>query len=670
MPGHLTTDRDKVRGGKQHMITTSYCLWVGELNAFSFMDMPMCRDQQLRGESEIMQVRVSLRGATGIPVPEDDRQHDVLRRNIRACLLLENPNKKKEGHFIGNTYVSMARQDPNREERWQFLDNEYSDPNVIVRFDAKSLPGDKDAIRANMYVLFELTLTLQSDPDALTRTNKVYYHSDSDGEGRKGRKGKRLLGKKGRKEQLRKRQKSRRRKDDDDDSDYNSDDSDEGKRGSSSEEDDSDEDSDDAPRRRRSKSPSKRRRSKSRRRSSNSSEDGKSDYSDSDNSEEESKGRDKRRGRRRREEKDEGKEQEDDDKSRPKRGLSFSFFGRKKRDSGSDNDDSDSDSRGRGSSKENRRSSNLKKTAVVAKTPKTSLDDAYVPKNEVTLSCGWCKVRLLDLAQLESDRRFNMTLSGGTPFVGESIKKSEVRARRYGWRAMVQALLGVDLRSELEFVVTPMNRLGLELQDNICMLPPSILTAQSTVSLIRTYREMLAANIHRNPDNDTAVVAPGRAGAYSDPVLALFPRIMADPAMRSVLHATWLRTVKGMSSFQRADSTYYCQAFSNIVLQMWPAFSIYSARPSPFSAAEVEPLESLRERTKLIQQVTKSNVSVVPFKEQSLASLVKTTSQVFNPQLQHQPPPAVVSVFGAEDPSQLYVAFHTKEVTFLVENDY
>lgn len=64
------------------------------------------------------------------------------------------------------------------------------------------------------------------------------------------------------------------------------------------------------------------------------------------------------------------------------------------------------------------------------------------------------------------------------------------------------------------------------------LLPPTFLAALSNVSLIRSYREILAVNIHRNPDNDLAVAAPGRAGSYSDPVLALFPKIMGDPAMR------------------------------------------------------------------------------------------------------------------------------------------
>lgn len=117
---------------------------------------------------------------------------------------------------------------------------------------------------------------------------------------------------------------------------------------------------------------------------------------------------------------------------------------------------------------------------------------------QVTLSCGWCKVSLLELATLDSERRFQVrsvhatytitptyatrsqrpnqdtsqracraalyvstalrrtipvltcppchlsplscqtSLSGGTPFVGEAIKASEVKHRRHGWRAMLQ----------------------------------------------------------------------------------------------------------------------------------------------------------------------------------------------------------------------------------------
>jgi hypothetical protein len=83
------------------------------------------------------QVKVQVRGAKGIPVPDDDRAGDVLRRNLRACLFLENPDKKKHSRFIGNTYVTMAKQDANYEECWQFPDTEFSDSSMILRCDLK-----------------------------------------------------------------------------------------------------------------------------------------------------------------------------------------------------------------------------------------------------------------------------------------------------------------------------------------------------------------------------------------------------------------------------------------------------------------------------------------------------------------------------------------------------
>lgn len=43
-------------------------------------------------------------------MPDDARQHDILRRNLRACLFLENPHKKRHSKFLGNTYVTMAKQ--------------------------------------------------------------------------------------------------------------------------------------------------------------------------------------------------------------------------------------------------------------------------------------------------------------------------------------------------------------------------------------------------------------------------------------------------------------------------------------------------------------------------------------------------------------------------------
>jgi hypothetical protein len=57
------------------------------------------------------------------------------------------------------------------------------------------------------------------------------------------------------------------------------------------------------------------------------------------------------------------------------------------------------------------------------------------------MSCGWCKVPLADLASLDTEKGFKESLVGGTPFVGEAIKKNEVRQRRHGWRKVRTASL-------------------------------------------------------------------------------------------------------------------------------------------------------------------------------------------------------------------------------------
>lgn len=68
-----------------------------------------------------------------------------------------------------------SHQDPNREECWLFPDSEYSDSSMIVRLDLSKIPGDAETIRDHLYLLIELTLTMSTDPDVLTRTNKVSW---------------------------------------------------------------------------------------------------------------------------------------------------------------------------------------------------------------------------------------------------------------------------------------------------------------------------------------------------------------------------------------------------------------------------------------------------------------------------------------------------------------
>lgn len=67
-----------------------------------------CREQQQKNETQILQVKINIKGATGIPVPDDDRARDVLRRSLRCCLFLENPSKKRNSAFIGKS-VLVAR---------------------------------------------------------------------------------------------------------------------------------------------------------------------------------------------------------------------------------------------------------------------------------------------------------------------------------------------------------------------------------------------------------------------------------------------------------------------------------------------------------------------------------------------------------------------------------
>jgi hypothetical protein len=531
---------------------------------------------------------------------------------------------------------------------------------MIVRLDLKKLPGDKETILENLFLLIELTLTMSTDPDVLTRTNKLYYHSSSD----EGKGGKRR-GKKG-KARGRQEGKRRRRKDAEED--------DEESEGPEDEDHEEEEEENEKKKPKGLSLTFLNRTGKSKKDQANGGS---------------------KRGKKKNTSDQDEKENDDDNSS--------SGDDERKHDSDETSDDDASPSARRhkphGKGKRREGQSKHKRAPVVkGRALKSNADES--PRDEVTLSCGWCKVSLHEVAQLESEKRFQEALVGGTPFVGEAIKSSEVKHRRHGWRAMLQTILGTDVRSQLDLLATPIPRLASDVQTDVYLLPPTFVTAASNVSLIRSYREILAMNIHRNPDNDMAVVAPGRAGAYSDPVLALFPRIMGDPAMRSVLHANWQRALKAMSMSQRADPSYCCNAFSNTVLDMWPAFSIYGARSSEAQqhsgGAEKETMESLRERTKVILQVTKTSN---PFKDglAAAASLLSKTqapsatsllsAKTMGPSqfllttrsplpAAPTPPPSTTpntntagSQAGRSAETNLYLAFHTKEICFALDTD-
>ncbi len=118
----------------------------------------------------IMQVMISVKRGTGIPVPQDSRIKDVIRRCLRVCLVYIPPNEVDGGDTslpeledlcLGNTYQTLATQDPSREEIWNFPNGPDGERKFLVRTDFTS-PDDPKA-RENVCVLLELTCTIATE---------------------------------------------------------------------------------------------------------------------------------------------------------------------------------------------------------------------------------------------------------------------------------------------------------------------------------------------------------------------------------------------------------------------------------------------------------------------------------------------------------------------------
>jgi hypothetical protein len=87
---------------------------------------------------------------------------------------------------------------------------------------------------------------------------------------------------------------------------------------------------------------------------------------------------------------------------------------------------------------------------------------------------------------------------------------------------------------------------------------------------------------------------------------------------------------------------------------------------------QVEPMDSLKERTRLIQQITKDSE---PFKDvTSIVAQVQPpkpgTGGILNKAPAPAPAPAAPEITGDKTGQDLYMAFHTKEITFMVENEF
>jgi len=104
------------------------------------------------------------------------------------------------------------------------------------------------------------------------------------------------------------------------------------------------------------------------------------------------------------------------------------------------------------------------------------------------------------------------------------------------------------------------------------------------VALIRVYREMVAEMLHSATSGPTRSQAPCQSGAFAEPVLALFPKLVADPAMIKALCSHWyqqknaMKAAGGLTNSQWKDPKKIRDAFYYTVNRLWLASSAKSSQ--------------------------------------------------------------------------------------------
>jgi len=325
----------------------------------------------------------------------------------------------------------------------------------------------------------------------------------------------------------------------------------------------------------------------------------------------------------------------------------FSKTKKKKRKpkSSSKTDDSDEDSDSSSSSDEN-------KDDDSSTGSREHRDDADEP-HQMEMSCGWCKVSMAQLLHYTSESRIKATINGGTPFVKQDINQKEVQQRRYGWRYVMKKVVGVSKISELEIKVIPVSRLPVAQQDSIYKMPKNILLPVSSIQMVQMYREYAAAKIHEMNSNQSHPVAGLAYGArFSEPVLALFPKLIDDQAMVLAMRHHWDQEMKTVSKSQKSSQKELLSRFISIVLRLWPAQSLPKGRKDPVIP---ESYEQMTQRARYIQRATSASV---PFHEPP-QPMVNAPTQQQNTNAQDNN-----NDIEEDEEADVYIPFHTAEIAF------
>ena len=228
----------------------------------------------------------------------------------------------------------------------------------------------------------------------------------------------------------------------------------------------------------------------------------------------------------------------------------------------------------------------------------TVLDDLPT----VEMCSGWAMIPLASTlgAMKGSTTKLKLKMTGGSPFTLIDIKKSDIPNRAGIWAAVKRAV-GVQIKSELELLITPVvgsRRNAAALQDRLLTrLPANIVLPANGTTAIGLIRVLILENQISQYQGHIQNILPQSGGALlgGDAVLSSLPKLLSDPAAYRVFFQLWslegpkdigLRPGETTSSNIENVNDKTKAVLRDIVLRLWRAYSSPEARPSRLDREE------------------------------------------------------------------------------------
>ena len=232
-------------------------------------------------------------------------------------------------------------------------------------------------------------------------------------------------------------------------------------------------------------------------------------------------------------------------------------------------------------------------------------DDSELPT--VEMCSGWVLIPLASTLKAGSTK-LKLKLSGGSPFTLMDIKKTDVPNRAGMWEAMKRAM-GIPINSELQLLISPFVKTrndGPTVDKLIARLPPNIILPTNGTVAVGLCRALLIENQIDRYQGTARTILPQSGGPLlrADPVISSLPRILSDPAACRVFFLLW--SIEGIKEIgTKPNEVPGCkienislraiEAFKNVVLKVWRAFSSPECQPNRFVDEETVEMINIRE---------------------------------------------------------------------------